>query len=277
MMGKCIPSWKENETPYYHFTSLETLYKILASGKIRLTACNNSKNISVEIMALEAVINSCSKEEKENLCEQLSCGDDELIQKFIECREKSYMLCFTTDKNSNCGVNNDYLWKYYADHGKGVAIEFDYKTFPYKMHGLSKTRPNENSILQRDSRFRIFRMLYDEKRFKKRIREWAEMHDLFTDSYKPNFCSFEEEIRFIVFLNEISDHRKLEHTDDYDDIRRITVQEYNTDNRPIYLYYDVVSENNKSAIKKVFCRDKDTYKKLQKIFKDKGLYELLKA
>ena len=39
--------------PFYHFTSLEILYKILASGKIRLTACNNSKNSIVETMALD--------------------------------------------------------------------------------------------------------------------------------------------------------------------------------------------------------------------------------
>lgn len=267
-MSKTCTAWDENQVPFYHYTSLETLYKILASGKLRLTACNNLKNAAVETMALEIALKKFINKYPEN-------KDKESIQKYLEGREKSYMACFS--KKCPDSINSDILWKYYADNNKGVAIEFDYEKFPYTEHGSRGTQ--KNNIMQRDTEFRLFSMMYDEEKFIDAMKKFADtnLYVISTDSYKPQFCSTEEEIRLIVFLNEISDVNTLKWEIDQEDSRSITISEYNSDHRPAFLYYDIISKDgSSSAIKKVLCKNKETHCKLKGVFSDDKMCELLK-
>lgn len=56
------------------------------------------------------------------------------------------------------------------------------------------------------------------------------------------------------------------------DTRQITAKEYNSDNRPTYLYYDIIStEGDGSAVEEILCKDKETYNKLQRIFKNEKM------
>jgi len=272
-MHKQTLVWGENMIPYYHFTSLENFYKILATGKLILTKCNSLKNVTIETMALEATLKNLLKTEREFLYEKFGCNNDQdVINKNMNYREKSYMICFSKDKNENIAIQNDYLWKYYADNNQGVIIKFDYTKFPYKSHGSQSING------ERISEFRILHMLYEEETFKNKIKEKEDYLDvLYLDSYKPNFCSLENEIRFIVFLKEPSDlgTTNLMHKVSNHDIRRITAQEY-SGNRPQYLLYDIISkEGNETAIEKVFCKDKETYNRLKQILNNNILIDLL--
>lgn len=272
-MGKNImTSYDENKTSYFHFTPLETLFKILESGKIRLSACNNIKNIAIETMALEGAIRNFNQADKKILCEKYSCNDeDALIRKLILDREKSYMVCFSKDVDFG---NNNYLWKYYSDNNKGVVIEFDYEKFPFKHHSTKGTVVD--SQRKRNSEFRIFSVFYDEDKLREKLIKHADLHELWTDSYKPKVNSPEKEIRFIVFLDDVSDITSLTHPIDAKDIREITAEEYDSNYRPTYLYYDIISKNNDgSAIKKVFCRSETTYKILQRLLNNNILVELI--
>lgn len=163
-------SFDGNMVPYYHYTSLETLYKILASGKLRLTACDNLKNAAVETMALEVALKK--HVEKEGV-----------IRKYMEEREKSYMVCFSKESPEVRSSNSDMLWKYYADNNKGVVIKFDYTKFPFMAHGSKASYPDVdvnaleeidiiNSDLQgqRDTEFRMFSMMYEQEKFIKQMK-----------------------------------------------------------------------------------------------------------
>ncbi len=268
-MPKLTTSWDDNMVPYYHYTTLETLYKILASGKLRLTACNSLKNAAVETVALEVILSQFVKDKYPDE------EGRELIRKYMEGRECSYMACFSKESPETYSFGNDILWKYYADNCKGVVIKFDFKKFPFNQHPSYGNDINGN--VRRNTEFRMFNMMYDQAEFLKRMEmSGVDLYVFFTDSYKPKFCSFEQEVRLIVFLNKITDLKTLKHTINKNDIRLITAKEFNSDNRPSYLYFDIISaEGTESAIEKIFCKDKGTYSKLQRIFKDNEMCQLL--
>lgn len=224
-------------------------------------------------MALEVALSECNI-------------DENLIKERMALREKSYMACFS--KKNPKDLSSNILWKYYADNNKGVVIKFDYTKFPYRCSGSHSSialddmkdisLPTLSEMTRdRDTEFRMFPMNYYKDKFIKNMNSNVVVLPVSQiDSYKPEFCSVEEEIRLIVFLREIKDVDTLRWEIGVNDIRRITAKEYNSDKRPTSLDYDILSiEGKDSAIEKIFCKDKSTYCKLQKIFKDENMYQLL--
>lgn len=263
---KVRKSWEENMRPYYHFTSLEAFRKINDTGKLRLSSCSCAKNVAVEIMALYSAVKNIIDNDtdlKEQLLTGYGCSQVKgLIDRIIEQREQSYIACFSAlnEENEESEIlEKSYLWRFYADHEKGVVIKFNYDYFPYENHGTKAEYTGYEGI-QRLTEERIGRVIYGERELKKCLGGPKDQHLFLTDIYKPKYCELENEIRFTIFLKNIKDLYKLDN---------ISVTDHSNSERPEYLYYKLASQSGDSTsagIKKVFCKSKETYEKLCDIF-----------
>jgi hypothetical protein len=271
---KTCTSWDGNMRPYYHFTSLDAFCKILKTGKIRLTPCNLAKNAAVETMSLYSsvknIIDNDAILNNKLLKHYKLSNTEDLINHIIDQRNKSYMICFSMFGNGNESdeiSKASYMWKFYADNSKGVAIKFNYKCFPYMEHG-SKGEIDAIGNTIRSSELRIDHAIYDENRLKKFLDDFHDMHLFATDVYKPNFCELENEIRFLIYVHNKADLYGL---------NGVSVSEIDTSEFPKYLYYDFASLetfNNGRGIEKIFCREQKTYSEVCDIA-GKNLVELI--
>lgn len=270
-------SWDGNERPYYHFTTLDTFCKIVDSGKIRLSSCNTAKNAAVEVMALYYAIKNMLNNDlklRASLLERNSLTEEEWLDRFIEYRMKSYMVCFSkfNEQNESEEISKaEYLWKFYADNSNGVVIKFNYECYPYRNHS-SRGRVGQDSSTVRSTEIRMDSVIYeDEERLKKFIDMVdGSFHPFVTDIYKPKCCELENEIRMLVYLSNAQD---------LDTLKGISESSTSNSDLPEYLYYDFRSmETSKtgSSIQKVFCRNKKTRDKLSEICEEDKI-ELLDA
>lgn len=128
---------------YYHYTSLDALYNIVASKTIRLTSLkssNDKKELSYKPEEfLVDFLNVCDNE-KDIITKEFFCLIDESIQlnknKFIEeCKKKSfpYALCLSERKD------NLTHWDRYASRCTGVCIGFNVSSLKIYMKRMALT------------------------------------------------------------------------------------------------------------------------------------------
>jgi len=111
-------------------------------------------------------------------------------------------------------------------------------------------------------------VIYEDHKLKKCLEQPKDSHLFCTDIYKPKSYKLEKEIRFLIFLRERKDLYKL---------NRISETGSPSSERPEYLYYELVSQDESftgPSIEKVFCQNQETHKKLCDMF-DKKLVVLI--
>lgn len=268
-MANIKKSWDGNERPYYHFTTFDTFCRIYDSGKIRLSPCNSAKNAAVEVMALYGAIKKVIETDqnlKNTLLHKYSLREvKELLDKLIEHRIRSYMVCFSTfdQQNEKEEISKaEFLWKFYADNSRGVVIKFNYQCYPFRKHGsegMVVLESESGNEFRRSTEIRIDHVIYDDEiRLKKFIEMGEVLHPFATDVYKPKICAIEKEIRMLVYLYDKQDLYKLD---------GISESSANNLVSPEYLYYDFKSKETSEigkGIQKVFCRNEEIREKLLK-------------
>jgi len=180
----------------------------------------------------------------------------ELINHFIEDRNKIYISCFSMfneDNEISELINARYMWKFYAYDDNGVVIKFE---LPYIESAIRRVS-NGNGGFNRISQIGKSDAQYDAENLKKNLKRCVTLkackwHIFATDVYKPEFCELEREIRLIVYVVDRCDLNGLQW---------VSESANNSHELPEYLYYDFGSqETNETApwIQKVFCRTNKT-------------------
>lgn len=94
-----------------HFTSIESARLILQNGYLRGSNFNNLDDNFEVIHALN-LIGSKLSENWENI------------------KKRTFAICFTEKNEENVQENYTYHWENYANHYKGVALEFEFMNLP---------------------------------------------------------------------------------------------------------------------------------------------------
>jgi hypothetical protein len=90
---------------FYHYTSFQSLFAILNSNSIQMSAISGMNDKSEMIFP-----------------DELLGNDTKLNSKKIEAMNRRFIMCFTDQRDH---LNQ---WRLYGDNGAGVALGFKYKT-----------------------------------------------------------------------------------------------------------------------------------------------------
>lgn len=240
----------EHRRPHYHFTTFENFKSICKDGKPILTRCSNAKNNAVETMALDSYIRGLGEDQITHLIKEF-CVDSlkSLLSKILFFRDHTYITCFSSfnDEKELVSENAEYLWKYYADAGKGVAIQYEFTSYNTNTTSLHDGR--------RESEARFVKMEYitDPHRLMK-FKMGIAGSPLWADEIKPTFCSIEMESRFLVYLNSINEE-EINNVNTRLSIGQIEALD---SDRLLYKF-------PQGSMKKVFCKDEETYTEIGRI------------
>ena len=129
----------------YHFTSIDSFFKIISSGRIFISNLKNSNDPSEGKYQLEAMRNELRKYNRNfSLFYQNTMHNDDLSM---------YCLSFSSY------LNNIHNWMEYGQYGEGIAIGFDYKKL------LNKLKRENLSFLE------VQKVVYSKQKLKKIIEE----------------------------------------------------------------------------------------------------------
>lgn len=110
-----------------HFTSIESARLILQNGYLRGSNFNQLDDKFEVIYALNEI-------------------DSRLAENWGNLKERTFAVCFTEKDEENVQKNYTYHWENYANHCKGVALEFEFMNlplltgyYPLKIHYLEET------------------------------------------------------------------------------------------------------------------------------------------
>lgn len=103
--------FKSDYSTLYHFTSIDSLIKILITDTFRLSCINKMNDIN-ELLPLSKKFDSINKDER-------------IIEYEKDIRKKTFVGCFNVLEKKQHIRDKVSMWGNYADSGKGICLEID--------------------------------------------------------------------------------------------------------------------------------------------------------
>ncbi|MBS5886550.1 MULTISPECIES: DUF2971 domain-containing protein [Clostridium] len=114
--------FKDDYNTLYHFTSIDSLIKILITDTFRLSCINKMNDIN-ELLPLSKKFDSINK-------------DKRIIEYEKDIRKKTFVGCFNVLEKDQDIRDKVSMWGNYADSGKGICLEIDKSKLDQKLWKL---------------------------------------------------------------------------------------------------------------------------------------------
>ncbi len=169
----------------YHYTSMESAFKILESMTLRFSELKKMNDINESSKSIFHELDSFE--------EDVECG---FVAKDIETEISKYkQISLTMDRGKRMGFNIPAMWAHYAEKGEGVCIVFDQKKLLKRLpstvehHKVLYSDEYDNNIIVQGPDASTFLKKYPMELFFTKTMDW----------------SYEQEFRLFSFDNSIQD------------------------------------------------------------------------
>ncbi len=167
--------FKDDYSTLYHFTTIDSLIKILITNTFRLSCINKMNDIN-ELLPLSKKFDSINK-------------DKRIIEYEKDVRKKTFVGCFNILEKDQDIRDKVSMWGNYAESGKGICLEINKSKLDEKLWKL--INDVENDAVRCKIHIDKFKIKYESQSYIEKIKEEffkQNMYTIFPQIEDDNIC-----------------------------------------------------------------------------------------